>query len=321
MDGLDVLPVVQGDAVASQSWSVPAGEAAAEVWALAVPLFAGAAAIWVLVISLAVYASALNPGPHAPVGARRLIVWGGIVLPTGVVILLALAGLLLLERITSGTPDLTVAARGEQWWWRIAHRAPDGTVVPTPNELRLPAGRTAEIELGATRVIHSFWAPPLGGKIDMIPGRTTRMLLKPERPGTWRGQCAEFCGESHAIMAFPVIVMEPAAFRDWLDAQARPAAPPATEAARRGRALFEANGCGACHAVRGTGAGGSVGPDLTHLGSRTWLAAGALPLTAEALAIWILDPDAVKPGARMPGYPMLSDAERADLAAYLLGLT
>jgi cytochrome c oxidase subunit 2 len=246
--------------------------------------------------------------------------WGGIVLPTVTVVLLAVASLLLLDRITSGEPDLTVTARGEQWWWRIAHEAPDGTSVPTPNELRLPAGRTAEIALGATRVIHSFWAPPLGGKIDMIPGRTTRMLLKPDRAGLWRGQCAEFCGESHAIMAFPVIVMEPDAFRDWLAGQARPAAPPATETARRGEALFAGNGCGACHAVRGTPARGAVGPDLTHLGSRTWLAAGALPMTAEALSAWVRDPGAIKPGARMPGYPMLDEAERGDLAAYLLGL-
>jgi cytochrome c oxidase subunit 2 len=228
--------------------------------------------------------------------------------------------LLLLERITSGVPDLTVAARGEQWWWRIAHRAPDGSVIPTPNELRLPAGRTAEIELGATRVIHSFWAPPLGGKIDMIPGRTTRMLLKPERPGTWRGQCAEFCGDSHAIMAFPVIVMEPAAFGEWLSAQARPAATPETAAARRGQEVFDRNGCGACHAVRGTDARGSVGPDLTHLATRPWLAAGALPMTAEAIVAWVRDPDGIKPGARMPGFPMLTDAEHRDLAAYLMGL-
>jgi cytochrome c oxidase subunit 2 len=320
MDGLDLLPIHRGDAVAAQSWAAPAGAAAAEVWALAVPLFAGAAVIWVLVISLTLYASALSPGPHAPAQARRLIMWGGIVLPTATVVLLAVASLLLIDRVTSGSPDLTVAAWGEQWWWRIAHEAPDGTVVPTPNELRLPAGRTAEVELGATRVIHSFWAPPLGGKIDMVPGRTTRMLLKPDRAGIWRGQCAEFCGESHALMAFPVIVMEPPAFREWLAAQAGPAAPPATEAARRGLALFDANGCGACHAVRGTAARGAVGPDLTHLGSRTWLAAGALPMTAEALAAWVRDPDAVKPGVRMPGYPMLSEAERDDLAAYLLGL-
>ena len=216
--------------------------------------------------------------------------------------------------------ELRLSVTGEQWWWRVRYETPGGEAVTSANEIRLPAGRRAELILDSPDVIHSFWVPPLGGKMDMIPGRTTRLVLEPERPGRYRGACAEYCGASHALMAFTVEVMAPAAFHDWLAAEARPAAVPQGEAARRGADLFVDVGCGACHAVRGTAAAGSIGPDLTHLAGRPTLAAGTLPMTEDALARWIADPQAVKPGALMPPFAALGEARIADLAAYLASL-
>jgi cytochrome c oxidase subunit II len=156
--------------------------------------------------------------------------------------------------------------------------------------------------------------------MDMIPGRTNRLRLTPTRPGIYRGRCAEFCGEGHAQMAFPVVIMDPAAFQDWLVAQAEPARPPETPAARRGHDLFMASGCGGCHTIRGTDAEGDVGPDLTHVGSRLSIGAGLLPVTPEALREWIVAPGHVKPGVRMPAFGMLPDEEIGLIAEYLAGL-
>jgi cytochrome c oxidase subunit 2 len=156
--------------------------------------------------------------------------------------------------------------------------------------------------------------------MDMLPGRETRLALEPFRTGAFRGQCAELCGTSHALMAFPAVVMEPAEFDAWLANEAAPAAPPADERARRGQAVFLSEGCGACHAIRGTPADGAFGPDLTHVGGRLTIAAGTLPNTAENFAIWIAETHAVKPDAEMPEYEILGPEALADLAHYLDGL-
>ncbi|HUF56303.1 MAG TPA: c-type cytochrome [Thermohalobaculum sp.] len=303
-----------------QAWIDPAGADAETVATLFWVMLTGAAVIWAVVIGLAVYAGRLSPGPHSEQGASRMILWGGIVAPTATVLALLVAGLLILDELTDREPTLTLTARGEQWWWRIAHAGPDGEPVPTPNELRLPQGETAEVVLTANRVIHSFWAPTIGGKMDMIPGRTTRMLLTPTKTGVYRGQCAEFCGEAHAQMAFPVVVMEPEAFEGWLAAQAEPAEEPEGAREAKGLALFLSTGCGACHTIRGTEAVGLVGPDLTHVGSRLSIGAGVLPMTQEAMATWIAATEHVKPGVRMPQFGMLPDEEIALMAEYLVGL-
>jgi len=300
-----------------QSWLDSAGEGAEAVSTLFWIVVPAAALIWTVVVGLALYAGALRPETHSKRRASQMIIWGGIVAPTLTIFVLMVSSLVLLKEMTAGSPDLTMHARGEQWWWRISHEGPDGEPVPTPNELRLPSGQKAEIVLTAERVIHSFWAPSLGGKMDMIPGRVNRMTLTPTEPGIYRGQCAEFCGEAHAQMAFPVIVMEPDAFQTWLAAQARPALAPQSDAARRGASLFLSNGCGACHAIRGTEAAGAVGPDLTHVGSRLSIGAGTLPATAEAMAEWIAAPQHVKPGVRMPAFDVLGDEAIGLIAAYL----
>jgi cytochrome c oxidase subunit 2 len=297
-----------------------AGREAAEVAGLFWVMLAGAAVIWTLVIGTAVYATRFRRAPHDERVARWFLLGGGVALPVAVLTALLAYGLFMMSGLRAAGDGLRVSVTGEQWWWRVSYEAPDGDVVRAANEIRLPAGRPVELVLDSPDVIHSFWIPPLGGKMDMIPGRTTRLVLEPERPGRYRGVCAEYCGTSHTLMAFSVEVMEAGAFERWLADEAAPAAAPADEAARRGAELFVAVGCGACHAVRGTAAAGVIGPDLTHLAGRATLAAGTLPLTREALARWISDPQAVKPGARMPGFAVLGEGRVADLAAYLEGL-
>ncbi|OGK91194.1 MAG: cytochrome c oxidase subunit II [Candidatus Rokubacteria bacterium RBG_16_73_20] len=209
---------------------------------------------------------------------------------------------------------LDVTVRGRQWWWEF--RYPSLGVV-TANELHLPAGRPVALSLEGPDVIHSFWVPQLGGKRDVIPGRVNRLTLVPERPGEYWGQCAEFCGASHANMGLRVFVDTPDEFARWLAAQrATPAQP--TGLAAEGKAIYALSACVGCHTVRGVSAG-VLGPDLTTFGSRTTLGAGLRPNTLDNLTAWIRDPAAIKPGVKMPALG-LGEAEARAVAAYLAGL-
>jgi cytochrome c oxidase subunit 2 len=219
--------------------------------------------------------------------------------------------------IPENGPSIRVTAK--QWWWRFEYLTPEGPV-ETANELRLPVGERVALELVSPDVIHSFWVPSLAGKMDMIPGRVTRLALEPTRTGTFRGTCAEYCGASHALMAFSVVVMEREEFLDWLGQQARPAGAPADQAAARGQMAFVANGCTACHTIRGTPAAGRIGPDLTHVGSRRRIAAETLLNDRTALTRWITATDSVKPGVHMPAFRALGRDELSALAAYLSDL-
>jgi cytochrome c oxidase subunit 2 len=185
------------------------------------------------------------------------------------------------------------------------------------NEIRLPVGERVAFHLESPDVIHSFWIPALSGKMDMIPGRQTRLALEPTRTGVFRGACAEYCGTSHALMSFDVVVLEPADFARWLEQQRAPAQPPVQPLAVHGQELFLANGCGACHTVRGTPADGVVGPDLTHVGSRLSLGAATLSNDPEAFQRWVANTDHVKPGVHMPAFGMLPPEDLRALAAYL----
>ena len=210
-----------------------------------------------------------------------LIIGGGVVLPTVVLSVLLVYGLALLPTLLApaAASAVQIAVSGEQWWWRVRYLPSNGhpEAVELANEIRLPVGERVQFHLHSPDVLHSFWIPSLGGKIDLIPGRHTRLALEPTRTGVFRGVCAEFCGTSHALMSFSVVVMEPAGFATWLAQQYAPAQPPVLPLAARGAELFLATGCGACHTVRGTPANGVVGPDLTHVGSRQSLGAGILP--------------------------------------------
>ncbi len=304
-----------------QSALDPAGREALVLADLFWILLCGAIVLWLLVNALFHYVTRINPRPLSRRLAETLIIGGGVVFPTVLLgILLGYALSVMPEQRAVGG-GLTVRVTGEQWWWRVEY-LPDGGGPPvvSANELRLPKGRRTEIELAAAKVIHSFWIPNLAGKMDMIPGRATRMALEPTRTGTFRGQCAEFCGMSHALMAFQVIVQEPADFAAWLAHESGPAARPPDDQAARGQEVFMAEGCAACHAIRGTPAKGKVGPDLTHVGGRATLAAGTLPNTPEAFTEWLSRTEQIKPGVTMPTYHHLDQATLADLAHYLDGL-
>jgi cytochrome c oxidase subunit 2 len=203
----------------------------------------------------------------------------------------------------------------------VRYLAADGSVVESANELRLPVGEPVEFRLQSPDVIHSFWIPAIGGKMDMIPGRITRLTLTPTTSGVFRGVCAEYCGTSHALMGFPVVVLEKLEFARWLMRQAEPAPVPAEPRTARGQDLFLANGCGACHTVRGTPADGVLGPDLTHVGGRLSLGAGMLPNETDDFVRWLARTAELKPGVHMPAFGMLPADELDALAVYLDGLT
>jgi cytochrome c oxidase subunit 2 len=209
---------------------------------------------------------------------------------------------------------LEVVVRGYQWWWEFAY--PTLGVV-TANELHLPAGRRIVFTLEGPDVIHSFWVPKFGGKRDVVPGRSNTITLIPDTRGDYWGQCAEFCGTSHANMGLRVVVDTPPDFDRWVAAQRAPAVEPSGDAAA-GKAIFAANACVGCHAVRGVSTG-RLGPDLTHFGSRRTLAAGMFPNTPERVVAWVRDAPALKPGVKMPPFRLTDEQARA-LAAYLLSL-
>jgi len=212
--------------------------------------------------------------------------------------------------------QMTIDVVGRQWFWEVRY---PGTKAVTANEIHIPV-RTRVNLVGTTGdVIHSFWVPELNRKIDFVAGHPNRILLEADRPGAYRGQCAEFCGLQHAHMAMWVYADPPARFRAWLANMAEPARTPSTGAARRGQQVFLSNPCASCHTIRGTNAQGKAGPDLTHLGTRTTLAALVLPNNRAALEEWLRDPQHVKPGNRMPRVP-LSDADYRALAFYLESL-
>ena len=259
----------------------------------------------------------------------RVMVGGGIVFPTIVLgillvfVMRTLAATSLPSHVFAQPADpprpgeLTVLVTGHQFWWEVEYLDADPRLrFETANELRIPVGRRVVVRLAAGDVIHSFWVPGLQGKMDNVPGRTNALWLEASQPGRWRGQCAEYCGVQHAKMAF-VVVAEPAAqWEAWAARQRRPAPEALDSGARADRATFLASGCVLCHAVRGTPAGGDLGPDLTHLASRLTLAAGTLPNTPGHRYGWVADPQAIKPGNRMPAVPM-SAAELHGVVRYL----
>ena len=208
--------------------------------------------------------------------------------------------------------SLTVDVIGHQWWWELRYPSTPNAV--TANELHIPTKTRVDIVGTTADVIHSFWVPELNRKIDLIPGRKNRVLLYADRPGTYRGKCAEFCGLQHAHMDVIVIAQPRAAFESWLRRQSA-----RTGIAASGAEVFALAGCGNCHAIRGTDANAHVGPDLTHVGSRTTLAAGTIPNTLAAMRDWIRDPQHAKPGNKMPHLPLAND-EVSELARYLEGL-
>lgn len=284
-------------------------------------MFGGATAILLLVMALAAYAIWRVPEKRAALPANMLIAAGGIALPVVTLSALlaygvyAMAGL----RIAPEASPVRIEVTGHRWWWEVHYRANDGTTITTANEIHIPAGKPVTVFLRSADVIHSFWVPSLAGKIDLVPGRTNHIVLQADRPGVFRGQCAEYCGAQHARMAFHVVAQTPADFASWLDRQAAPARAPADDIALRGQSAFSAH-CASCHTVRGLSTARERGPDLSHVGSRQFLAAGTLPNTAASLADFIARSQSIKPGNGMPSHAHLGEETVAAIARYLEGL-
>lgn len=266
---------------------------------------------------------------HAPWNApndKRWIYVGGVAIPAVILITLFVVTLRTMaafpmgdHEMEMGAPAITVT--GHQWWWEVEYRI-GGTHERfiTANELHLPIGRPIDIELQTRDVIHSFWVPRLHGKVDLIPGFVNRIRIQADEPGRFRGQCSEYCGPQHAHMLLLVEAQRPEDFEAWLDHQRQPAPPPATPEAARGEQVFMTGPCAACHTIHGTAAHGTVGPDLTHLGSRQGIAANAFPNSTAYLAAWVTHAQSLKPGAQMPDVTAFSGEELRAMVAYLQGL-
>jgi cytochrome c oxidase subunit 2 len=302
-----------------QSVLAPHGPQAGQIATLAWALFAFGSVILGLVMAAIWLAVRGAPRIREVLARERTIMVLGLALPVVTLTILLGCGVWLTRAQTGHAGDsLRIEVTGEQWWWRVVYDGP--TPVMSANEIRIPVGQPVDFTLKAADVIHSFWVPSLGGKVDMIPGRITRLRLTAERAGVYRGQCAEYCGGPHALMAFKVIAMLPDEYDAWLARVADPPAARSTDIERRGQSLFVAAGCGACHAVRGTDAAGTIGPDLTHFAARGSVGIDTLPLTAENLARFIRDGQHIKPGNRMPEFRIFSSAEQTALVSYLMSL-
>jgi cytochrome c oxidase subunit 2 len=212
-----------------------------------------------------------------------------------------------------------IEVKGHQWWWEVRYVGKEaGRIFTTANEIHIPVGQSVPVRLIGDDVIHSFWVPALGGKTDVIPGQENITSLETGRPGTYRGQCTEYCGEQHAHMAFLVVAEPPQQFQQWWDRQLEGTSEPGSRAVAEGQTDFLRR-CGACHAVRGTLAGGAVGPDLSHLMSRKTLASGLLANNIGNLSAWIADPQRIKPGSPMPRVD-LSGPELDHIRSFLASL-
>lgn len=305
-----------------QSSLSPAGRDAERIAELFWWMAGGAASVWLIVMGIALYAVLQRKRQHSRTRTRLFIVGGGALFPTVVLTGLLLYGLGMMPALLDrGEEDgVRISVAGERWWWRVNYELPDGGKFELANELWLPVRRRIPLWLTSPDVIHAFWVPALGGKTDMIPGRVNRMALEPTRTGVFRGVCAEYCGTSHAEMAFHVVVAEPEEFEAWARAQQQPAERPEGPVASRGAELFDSYGCGACHTIRGTDADGVIGPDLTHVGSRINLAAGVLENDVAGFARWVEHTREIKPGVNMPSFDMLPEGDLHAIAVFLEGL-
>jgi cytochrome c oxidase subunit 2 len=297
------------------------GSSAELIQELGLVLYIGGALILLLVVALTIYG--IYGGPQR-IQLRRWIIGGGLIFPVVTLACLLVYSVSVSNALHTDAPKnaLRVHVVAKQWWWEVKYEIPRDNAtsdfVMLANELHLPVGQAVEVILTTSDVIHSFWIPSLAGKVDMIPGRSNRLILKSMEAGVYRGQCAEFCGLQHALMAFHVIVEPPAQFDAWLARQALPVRESsAPEQQSTGRALFFSGGCAECHTIRGTEARGTLGPDLTHIGSRHTLAAGVLRNHIGTMAGWIAAAQDVKPGNAMPSTNVYTGIELRTLAKWL----
>jgi cytochrome c oxidase subunit 2 len=292
------------------------GSHAALLHELGLVLYVGATLIFLFVLGLALWSVFSQ---SRPIHWQRWIIGGGLAFPIVTLTALLIYSLSIgnaLEIHPDRKDSLRIHVTAHQWWWEVRYEA-EGTEFVSANELHIPSGRSVHLSLGTSDVIHSFWVPSLAGKVDMIPGRINHLRLRAGEPGLFRGQCAEYCGAQHALMAFYVVVVSPEEFDRWLSGQRRPAFPLANDASPRGYELFQRGGCARCHAIRGMGAAGTLGPDLTHVGSRRSLGAGLLRNRVGTMAAWIGGAQDLKPGNRMPSTNVYTGEELRELSLWL----
>jgi cytochrome c oxidase subunit 2 len=282
--------------------------------------------VWIVVVAVLLYAILRRQDPRSdplatdPASERRA---GGVIAICAALTAITVMALTIVSYLAQrklfakDTSAVEIKVTGHQWWWEVEYQdpRPDRTFT-TANEIHVPIGAPITIKLASSDVIHSFWVPSLAGKMDLIPGQQNELQFTVSRPGVYRGQCAEFCGLQHAHMGMLIVATNQEEFDAWRDSQIKPAESPSDPDTQKGRQVFLSRSCMMCHTIRGTPAGSRVGPDLTHVSSRRYLAAGTLALSRGNLAAWIYDPQGIKPGANMPHTEL--DADELDaLAGYL----
>lgn len=284
-------------------------------------LFIGGAVIFVLVMVLTAIAIIGGESFRTILSSTQAIAIGGIVFPTVVLSALLAYGLWLASAAAAPmNEEQEISVQGERWWWRVTYADPDTTTIAGANEIRVEVGKPVRLKLTSPDVIHSFWVPALAGKVDLIPGRTNELRFTATRAGTFRGQCAEYCGGPHALMALRVVAMEPTDYAAWIAAERRPATTPTDNTrAAHGQEIFRVH-CVACHTVRGTGAAGRLGPDLTHVASRGAIGGEVLAMSEQNIARWLTDNDRLKPNNLMPEYRHLPADDVKAVAAYIASL-
>jgi cytochrome c oxidase subunit 2 len=281
-------------------------------------MFGAGLVVWFTVIGLTLYVVRPRDGAAVAHSRAERVVTAGVFATV-----LVLGGFLAYDftvgRALALHPQraLTIDVVGHQWWWEVQYEDPNPSKrIGTANEIHVPVGEPVQFKLRAADVIHSFWAPNLNGKKDLIPGYTSTLWFRADTAGVYRGQCAEFCGMQHAQMAFYIVAEPKVKFNAWLAAGGASPEPPTDSTLLYGQRVFMNSGCALCHAIGGTEARATVGPDLTHFKSRMTIAAGALANTRANLTRWIENPAAIKPGVRMPALPF-KPAQLTALVSYL----
>jgi cytochrome c oxidase subunit 2 len=301
-----VLPAV-ADAASPNIWR-PHGSAGEEIRTLGIQMFAilagVAVTVWAILVYVVVKGRRRKESEVADTRGNLTIEIVWTIIPAAIITVLFVLTLLATEQIARPDPGAQFTAVGHRWWWEF-----DFTDLgfKTANEVYAPVGRPTSIDVESVDVIHSFWVPEMGGKVDMIPGRVNHIHFVPLREGEYLGECSEYCGQQHGNMRFMFVVVSPEEYSDWVNHQAQPATEPTGA---------EAVDCGGCHTIRGTPLKGTFGPDLTHFGSRGGIGAYTLPNTPENLYEWLKDPQAVKEEVLMPLTP-LPEQSLWQLVAYL----
>lgn len=282
-----------------QSVLHPASPDASEIATLWWFMFVMLTAVFILVMGLMAAALLVRRGDDArpPAGGKGFIVISGILMPSVILVAMLFYSLHVTVKLRRPDHGVLIEVTGHQWWWDV--RYPELDVV-IANELYIPAGEPVLLELKSADVVHSFWVPNLHGKRDAVPGVVNKFWLHADEPGRWRGQCAEFCGRQHALMAFEVVALARDDFDEWVQKRQRPHPEPETPKLVLGQETFFQASCNNCHTIRGTAADGTAGPDLTHIASRLSLGAGTIPNDGPNLAGWIANAQTIKPGNEMP---------------------